>query len=58
MQFVDLLAAHSARAWVIKERLAAIEAERAALDERAEVEETRWEKQRKKLDIDLSRARE
>ncbi|MBB4367898.1 type IV secretory pathway VirB10-like protein [Bradyrhizobium sp. cir1] len=35
-----------------------IEAARAALDERAEAEETRWDKQRKKLEEALRRARE
>ncbi|MCJ9707246.1 cell envelope biogenesis protein TolA, partial [Bradyrhizobium sp. SHOUNA76] len=35
-----------------------IEAERAALDERAEVEQARWDKQRMKLEQALRRARE
>ncbi|PJG52458.1 cell envelope biogenesis protein TolA [Bradyrhizobium forestalis] len=35
-----------------------IEAERAALDERAEAEQARWDKQRKKLEEALRRARE
>ena len=35
-----------------------IEAERAALDERAEAEQTRWDKQRAKLEHELRRARE
>ncbi|UFW53571.1 MULTISPECIES: hypothetical protein [Bradyrhizobium] len=39
-------------------RAAAIEAERAALDERAEAEQTRWHKQRRKLEDALRRARE
>jgi hypothetical protein len=39
-------------------RAAAIEAERAALDERAQAEETRWEKHREKLDAAVRRARD
>ncbi|MBR1132928.1 cell envelope biogenesis protein TolA [Bradyrhizobium iriomotense] len=39
-------------------RAAEIEAERAVLDERAEAEETRWDKQRKKLEQALRRARD
>lgn len=39
-------------------RVDEIEAERAALDERAGVEETRWDKQRSKLEKAVRRARE
>ncbi|MGY4624798.1 cell envelope biogenesis protein TolA [Bradyrhizobium sp. USDA 4486] len=39
-------------------RTEAIEAERAALDERSEAEQTRWDKQRRKLEDALRRARE
>ena len=39
-------------------RTEAIEAERAALDERTEAEQTRWDKQRRKLEDVLRRARE
>ncbi|WP_342730312.1 cell envelope biogenesis protein TolA [Bradyrhizobium sp. B117] len=39
-------------------RIEAIEAERAAIDERAEAEQTRWDKQRRKLEDALRRARE
>lgn len=38
-------------------RAEAIEAERAALDDRAEAEQTRWDKQRRKLEEALRRAR-
>ena len=41
-----------------EEKMGAIEAERAALDERAQAEETRWAKRREKLDAALRRARE
>ncbi len=41
-----------------EERAAAIEDERAALDERAEAEEKRWGKQREKLEGALRKARE
>jgi colicin import membrane protein len=41
-----------------EENVNAIEAERAALDERAQAEDTRWEKQREKLNAALRRARE
>jgi len=41
-----------------EENVNAIEAERAALDEREQAEETRWEKQKSKLDTALRRARQ
>jgi hypothetical protein len=41
-----------------EERASAIEAERAAVDERAQAEEIRWEQQKKKLTAALRRARE
>jgi colicin import membrane protein len=41
-----------------EEKVSAIEAERAALDERAQAEDNRWEKQREKLNAVLRRARE
>jgi colicin import membrane protein len=41
-----------------EEKVSAIEAERAALDERAQAEDTRWEMQREKLNAVLRRARE
>ena len=39
-------------------RASAIEAERAALEKRSQAEDGRWEKQKQKLDLALSRARE
>lgn len=44
--------------WEHDSRAEAIEAERAALDERAEAEQDRWDKQRIKLQEALRRARE
>jgi hypothetical protein len=41
-----------------EERASAIEAERAAVDERARAEEVRWEQQKEKLTAALRRARE
>ncbi|WP_349642734.1 hypothetical protein [Bradyrhizobium elkanii] len=41
-----------------EKKASAIEAERAALDERAEAEESRWEKQRENLESALRRARD
>ncbi len=39
-------------------RASAIEAERAAVEKRSQAEDARWEKQKQKLDLALSRARE
>ena len=43
---------------MVEMRAAEIETERAALDERAQAEEARWEKQREKLEAALRRARD
>jgi hypothetical protein len=41
-----------------EERASAIDAEHAAIDERARAEEVRWEQQKEKLTVALRRARE